>query len=54
MSDPFGGSNAGISKAEALATAINRLLANLIIKCSKDDEVRRYFQVGVIGYQLSF
>ena len=50
MSDPFGGSDNGSSKADELASAINRLLSNLIIKCSRDNEVRRYFQVGVIGY----
>lgn len=50
MSDPFGGSEMPTSKADELADAINRLLSNLIIKCSKDMEVRRYFQVGVIGY----
>lgn len=50
MSDSFGGSDSGTSKADELASAINRLLANLIIKCSRDNEVRRYFQVGVIGY----
>ena len=50
MGDPFGGSDSGLSKAEELASVINRSLSNLIIKCSKDNEVRRYFQVGVIGY----
>ena len=50
MSESFGGSDNGSSKADELASAINRLLSNLIIKCSKDNEIRRYFQVGVIGY----
>lgn len=50
MGDPFGGSDSGLSKAEELASVVNRSLSNLIIKCSKDNEVRRYFQVGVIGY----
>jgi hypothetical protein len=50
MSDPFGGSDSGLSKADELAAAINRLLSNLVIKCSKGEEVRRYFQVGLIGY----
>ncbi len=38
------------SKAEFLATAINRALRELIIKCSKGTEIRDYFAVGVIGY----
>lgn len=50
MNDPFGGSDSGLSKADELAAAINRLLANLAIKCSRGDEIRRYFQVGLIGY----
>ncbi|GIK37979.1 MAG: hypothetical protein BroJett011_18120 [Chloroflexota bacterium] len=50
MSSPFGNSETGSSKAEALARAINRLMSEIVIKCSKDMEIRRYFQVGVIGY----
>src|SRR5438067_12194910 len=49
MSDPFAG-GAGRSKADELATVINRLLASLVIRCSKDEGVRDYFEVGVIGY----
>jgi uncharacterized protein YegL len=49
MSDPFGGEKQG-SKAEALASAINRILQELVIKCSKDVSVYRYFAVSVIGY----
>jgi hypothetical protein len=50
MSDPFAGSTPGHSKADELATIINRLLASLVIRCSKDEGVRDYFDVGVIGY----
>jgi len=49
MEDPFGG-EAGRTKAEGLADAINRLLQNLVIKCAKSEGVRDYFHVGVIGY----
>ena len=49
MSDPFAG-GAGRSKADELATIINRLLASLVIRCSKDEGVRDYFDVGVFGY----
>jgi hypothetical protein len=50
MSDPFAGIAGGHSKADELATIINRLLASLVIRCSKDEGVRDYFDVGVIGY----
>jgi hypothetical protein len=50
MSDPFAGGSNGHSKADELATIINRLLASLVIRCSKDEGVRDYFDVGVIGY----
>jgi hypothetical protein len=49
MEDPFGG-EAGRTKAEGLADAINRLIQNLVIKCAKSEGVRDYFHVGVIGY----
>jgi hypothetical protein len=49
MADPFAGGG-GHSKADELATIINRLLASLVIRCSKDEGVRDYFDVGVIGY----
>lgn len=40
----------GKTKAQVVADAINRLLTNLIIKCTKSEGVRDYFNVGVIGY----
>src|SRR5919109_34676 len=49
MADPFAGSS-GRSKADELATILNRLLASLVIRCSKDEGVRDYFEVGVLGY----
>jgi hypothetical protein len=50
MADPFSGGGLGRSKAEELATIINRLLASLVIRCSKDEGVRNYFEVGLFGY----
>ena len=41
-----------ITKAQAVADAVNKLLQNLVIKCSKGDDVRNYFDVGVIGYGM--
>jgi hypothetical protein len=37
-------------KADGVADAINRLLQNLVIRCTKEEGVRDYFYVGVIGY----
>jgi len=51
MVDPFGGSEIETSKAAALADILNRLLYTLVVgRCAKDEGIRRYFQVGVIGY----
>jgi hypothetical protein len=55
MEDPFGGdagpdgAGAG-SKAQSVADAINRLLSSLVIRATKAEGVRHYFDVGVIGY----
>lgn len=40
----------GKKKADGLATIINRLLQNLVLRCSKGPEVWNYFDIGVIGY----
>jgi uncharacterized protein YegL len=50
MADAFGTGEGKQKKAEALADVINRLLQNLVIKCAKEEGVRDYFHVGVIGY----
>ncbi len=42
--------NEQVTKAQALADAVNRLLQETIIKCSKEDGVRHYFDVGVLAY----
>lgn len=49
MEDPWGG-EAGKQKADGLATIINRLLQNLVLKCAKSEGVRDYYHVGVLGY----
>jgi hypothetical protein len=41
------------TKAHVVADALNRLLAELTVKCGKDEGVRDYFHVGVIGYGAS-
>lgn len=50
MQDPFGGALKSRSKAISLADAVNRLLQNLVIKCTKSEGIRDYYYVGVIGY----
>lgn len=50
MSDPFAGGEAKRKKADLVADAINRLLQNLVIKCAKEEGIRDYFHVGVVGY----
>ena len=50
MSDPWGGDTSGVLKNKGVADAINRLLSNLIIKCSKSEGIWDYFEIGVIGY----
>ena len=51
MSDSFGGES-GKSKAGKLADAINHLLLELTIRCTKSQEegVRDYYDVSIIGY----
>lgn len=50
MQDPFGGGESTRKKADGVADAINKLLQNLVIKCAKEEGVRDYYNVGVIGY----
>ncbi len=53
MQDRIGGEHATGSKADVVADALNRLLADLCIKCAKEEGVRDYFHVGVVGYGTS-
>lgn len=46
---PAGGPPAN-SKAKSVSDAINRLLSTLVIRATKAEGVRHYFDVGVIGY----
>lgn len=51
MEDRIGGEDGtGQSKETVVADAINRLLQELAIKCAKEEGVRDYFHVAVIGY----
>jgi hypothetical protein len=52
MADDWGGAQhaAPASKAVELAAILNGLLRDIVLKCSKDEGVRNYFDVGVLGY----
>lgn len=54
MRDPFGGAeeqgDAAPSKARVLADTVNRLIQDLVLRCAKEDGVRDYFALGVLGY----
>lgn len=43
----------GIPKAQMLSDVMNRLFSELILKCTKSEGVRNYFEIGVIGYDSS-
>ena len=47
------GSGQGQRKCDVVADALNRLLSELTIKCAKEEGVRDYFHVAVIGYGAS-
>ena len=49
MADPFGGEQAG-RKAEFVAGVVNHALHDLVIRCTKTEEVRDYYHVAVVGY----
>lgn len=48
MLDSIGGT--AQRKCDVVADALNRLLSELAIKCAKEEGVRDYFHVSVIGY----
>jgi hypothetical protein len=50
MSDPFGGGEGNLRKADFLADVVNRTLHDLVIRCTKAEAIRDYFEVAVIGY----
>lgn len=50
MGDAWGGEGGGRKKADGVADAINRLLQDLVIKCAKEEGIRDYYHVGVVGY----
>jgi len=49
MADPFGGDKAA-RKADFVAGVVNHALHDLVIRCTKTEEVRDYYHVAVVGY----
>lgn len=49
MADALAGES-GKRKADKVADVVNKFLQNLVIKCGKNEGVRNYFHVGVLGY----
>ena len=50
MNDPMPRRD-GHTKSEALASVINGLLHNLVLRCSKGEEIRDYFHIGLVTYR---
>jgi len=50
MAEPIMGVPGNPLKAQFVADALNKIILTLAVTASKDVEVRRYYQVGVIGY----
>jgi hypothetical protein len=49
MSDPFSGDSAK-KKADFVAEVVNHTLHDLVIRCTKTEEVRNYYHISVLGY----
>jgi hypothetical protein len=49
MVDPFGGDQL-VRKAEFVAGIVNHTLHDLVIRCTKTEEVRNYYYVSLVGY----
>ncbi|HIJ38805.1 MAG TPA: hypothetical protein HPP80_07900 [Rhodospirillaceae bacterium] len=52
MNKPFGFDESGreITRAEVVANTLNATLEELVNRCMRDEGVRDYFDVGIIGY----
>ncbi|MFP2904412.1 VWA domain-containing protein [Pyxidicoccus sp. 3LFB2] len=48
MEEPFSGSPR--RKADGVADVTNRLLQNLVVRCAREEGIRDYFHLGVLGY----
>lgn len=48
MSEKYGDS--GLTKGEYLAKICNESIDQIILSCEKGDELRAYFEIGILGY----
>lgn len=51
MSEGFG--EGAIRKADFVADVVNRTLHDLVIRCTRMEEIRNYYHISVIGYGAS-
>lgn len=49
MGGAFGGEK-DVVKKEGLARAVNRFLQSLVVRCTRDEGVYHYFDIGIFGY----
>lgn len=49
MADGFGGSE-GLRKSDFVADVVNKTLHDLVIRCTKAEEIRNYYHISIIGY----
>lgn len=51
MADSFG--DAAMRKADFVADVVNRTLHDLVIRCTRMEEIRNYYHISIIGYGAS-
>lgn len=49
MADGFGGGE-GLRKSDFVGDVVNKTLHDLVIRCTKAEEIRNYYYVSIIGY----
>jgi hypothetical protein len=52
MSDQFGAEGT-LRKADFVADVVNRTLHDLVIRCTRTEEIRNYYHISVLGYGAS-
>lgn len=50
MADAVGGGDVQQRKADFLSDVVNRTLHDLVIRCTRTEEIRDYYHVSLIGY----
>jgi hypothetical protein len=53
MADAVGGGEIQVRKADFLADVVNRTLHDLVIRCTRTEEIRDYYYTSLIGYGQS-